>query len=107
VSIPTSEPEVNPPKPIVSPEAMNISLRADINRYKEAAEGLQKRLNEAQQKLTEKDGIITRQGQELSAAKNTIECQKKAMAIQASSICQLEEENESLKKEICELRKHL
>jgi len=60
VSIPTSEPEVNPPKPIVSPEAMNISLRADINRYKEAAEGLQKRLNEAEQKLVEKDGIINR-----------------------------------------------
>jgi hypothetical protein len=44
---------------------MNISLRADINRYKEAAEGLQKRLNEAEQKLAEKDGIITRQSQEL------------------------------------------
>jgi hypothetical protein len=38
VPIPTSEPEVIPPKPIVSPEAMNIFLRADLNRYKEAAE---------------------------------------------------------------------
>jgi len=86
---------------------MNISLRADINRYKEAAESLQKRLNEAEQKLAEKDGIINRHGQELCEAKNTIDSQKKAMAIQASAICQLEEENESLKKEISELRKHL
>jgi len=86
---------------------MNISLRADINRYKEAAESLQKRLNEAEQKLAEKDGIIYRQSQELCEAKNTINIQKKAMANQESDICQLDEENESLKKEISELRKHL
>jgi hypothetical protein len=107
VSIPTSEPKVNPPKPIVSPEAINISLRADINRYKEAAESLQKRLKEAEQKLAEKDAIINRQGQELFEATNTIDSQNKTMAIQASSLRRLEEENKSIKKEIYELKKNV
>ena len=85
---------------------MNISLRADLNRYKEAAESLQKRLKEAEQKLTEKDGIINRQGQELFEAKNTVDSQKKTIAIQASSLRRSEKENDSLKKEISELKKH-
>ena len=70
---------------------MNISLRADLNRYREAAENLQRRLNEAEQKLTEKDGIISRQDQELFEAKNTIDSQKKMMAIQESSLRRSEE----------------
>jgi hypothetical protein len=85
---------------------MNISLRADINRYKEVAESLQKRLNEAEQKLTEKDRIINRQGQELCEAKNTIDSQKKTITIHASFLRQAVEENKSLRNEISELKKH-
>jgi hypothetical protein len=107
LAIPTNASEINPSKPIVSPEAMNASLRADLNRYKEAAESLQKRLNEAEQKLTENDGIINRQGQELYEARNTIDSQNNTMAIQVSTIIQLEEENESLRKEIYKLRTYL
>ena len=63
------------------------------------------KLNDAEQKLTEKDGIISRQDQELFEAKNTIDSQKKMMAIQASFLRRSEEENESLKKEISKLKK--
>jgi hypothetical protein len=60
------------PQEIISPEAMNISLRADLNRVKDAAEILRDKLNEAENTISDNGRTINHLGHELFETKKEL-----------------------------------
>ena len=84
-------------KPGISPEALNIGLRADLNKATYAAEILRDKLNKAEKELEVKDEIIARQYNELVEANNRIESLEK----------QLADRKEASQKFLCGLRRRL
>ena len=69
---------------------MNLSLRADLNRYKDAAEILHARTKEDEKKISDYENTINRIGKELFETRNELTEAQNIIHLQKTTITRSE-----------------